>query len=98
VVTDKAERVFYFHANTLHALADLVGAAGLNRPSDITPHHLMVRHADGNAKSLAASVETLAAGALLSSEKTAIAAETLPSPFAEFWPSSSAHHWGLSTA
>ena len=98
VVTDKAERVFYFHANTLHALADLVGAAGLNRPGDITPHHLMVRHAHGNAKSLAASVETLAAGALLSSEKTAIAAETLPSPFAEFWPSSSAHHWGLSTA
>jgi hypothetical protein len=70
----------------------------LNRPGDITPHHLMVRHAHGNAKSLAASVETLAAGALLSSEKTAIAAETLPSPFAEFWPSSSAHHWGLSTA
>ena len=98
VVTDKAERVFYFHANTLHALADLVGAAGLNRPGDITPHHLMVRHAHGNAKSLAASIETLAAGALLSSEKTTHAAETLPSPFAEFWPSSSAHHWGLSTA
>ncbi len=98
VVTDKAERVFYFHANTLHALADLVGAAGLNRPGDITPQHLMVRHAHGNAKSLAASIETLAAGALLSSEKTDTAAETLPSPFFEFWSSSSAHHWGASTA
>jgi hypothetical protein len=58
----------------------------------------MVRHAHGNAKSLAASIETLAAGALLASEKSDTAAETLPSPFAEFWPSSSAHQWGLSTA
>jgi hypothetical protein len=98
VVTDKAERVFYFHANTLHALADLVGAAGLKRPGDITPHHLMVRHAHGNAKSLAASIETLEAGALLSSENTDNAADTWPNLFAEFWPSSSADRWGVSPA
>jgi hypothetical protein len=92
VVTDKAERVYYFHANTLHALADLVGAAGLNQPGDITPHHLMVRHAHGHAKSLAASIDTLAPGQLLAS---ATGGEPLPSLFAEFWHTSSGQHWGV---
>ncbi|WP_228769220.1 glutamate synthase-related protein [Limnohabitans sp. 2KL-3] len=65
VVTDKAERVYYFHANTLHALADLVGAAGLQKPGDITPQHLMVRNASGQARTLACSVDTLQNGQLL---------------------------------
>jgi hypothetical protein len=95
VVTDKAERVFYFHANTLHALADLVGAAGLNQPGDITPHHLMVRHAHGQAKSMADSTVTLTHGQLLGTDP---AAPELPSPFADFWAKSSAEHWGLPPA
>jgi glutamate synthase domain-containing protein 2 len=33
VVPDKAERVASFHRNTLHALAELVAAAGLSHPS-----------------------------------------------------------------
>jgi hypothetical protein len=92
VVTDKAERVFYFHANTLHALADLVGAAGLARPGDITPHHLMVRHAHGHAKSLADSLVNLAPGQLL---VPANAASPWPSPFAELWAASASSHWGV---
>jgi hypothetical protein len=91
VVTDKAERVFYFHANTLHALADLVGAAGLHKPGDITPHHLMVRNGDGQARTLASNIDTLASGQLLS----AAAPTALPSPFAEFWRDSDAGHWGV---
>jgi glutamate synthase domain-containing protein 2 len=95
VVTDKAERVFYFHANTLHALADLVGAAGLNRPGDITPRHLMVRHAHGLAKSMAESTVTLKNGQLLTLPP---AGQELPSPFAEFWSASSAEVWGVPSA
>jgi len=94
VVTDKAERVFYFHANTLHALADLVGAAGLSKPGDITAQHLMVRNAEGQARSLAASIDTLWPGQLLA----ASAPSELPSPFAEFWSGSSAQHWGAGPA
>jgi glutamate synthase domain-containing protein 2 len=86
VVTDKAERVYYFHANTLHALADLVGAAGLQMPGDITPHHLMVRNADGQSRTLASSIDTLAPGQLLRAPT---------SPFAEFWHASQALHWGV---
>lgn len=43
VVPDKAQRVHRFHANTLHALADMLAAAGLTHPDHLTPHHLVRR-------------------------------------------------------
>ena len=95
VVTDKAERVYYFHANTMHALADLLGAAGLTRPADMTAQHLMVRNAQGQARSLASTIDTLLPGQLLQSAADPAA---LPSPFAEFWQASDAHRWGLTPA
>lgn len=39
----KAERVYRFHNNTLKALAEMTGAAGLSAPGDFRPHHLMMR-------------------------------------------------------
>jgi hypothetical protein len=42
VVPLKAERVARFHDNTLKALAELVGAAGLDRPGAI--HRSMIMH------------------------------------------------------
>jgi len=92
VVTDKAERVYFYHANTLHALADLVGAAGLKKPGDITAQHLMVRNAEGQARPLASSIDTLAPGQLLRGEA---GHQPLPSPFAEFWHASQPGHWGV---
>jgi len=43
VVPEKAERVFHFHRNTLHALSEMIAAAGLRHPSEIGPHHLARR-------------------------------------------------------
>ena len=43
VVPDKAERVHRFHRSTLHALADMLAAAGLRHPSDIAPRHMVRR-------------------------------------------------------
>jgi glutamate synthase domain-containing protein 2 len=43
VVPDKAERVYHFHRNTLHALKELLQAAGLMNPADIRLHHIMRR-------------------------------------------------------
>ena len=43
VVPDKAQRVASFHHNTLRALADMLAAAGLKHPSDLTAHHLARR-------------------------------------------------------
>jgi len=42
-VGDKSDRVARFHKNTLHALGELVGAAGLAKPEDFLPYHFMFR-------------------------------------------------------
>jgi hypothetical protein len=69
-----------------------VGAAGLQKPGDITPQHLMVRNAAGQACSLASSIDTLTPDQLLREESRP---HTLPSPFAEFWQASQAGLWGV---
>jgi len=43
VVSDKAARVARFHAHTLHALKELIAAAGLDHPSELEPLHLYQR-------------------------------------------------------
>src|SRR5262250_3288577 len=43
VVSDKAERVYNFHASTLHALAEFVAAAGLDHPNEFLPSHFSRR-------------------------------------------------------
>ena len=42
-VTDKSERVYHFHKNTLSAMMEVVGAAGCAHPKDMAPHHIMHR-------------------------------------------------------
>jgi glutamate synthase domain-containing protein 2 len=56
VVTDKSERVYAFHKNTLHNLAELLGAAGLTHPSQVTADHIMVRGPGGQAVTLASTL------------------------------------------
>jgi glutamate synthase domain-containing protein 2 len=83
VVPDKAERVASFQRNTLHALAELVAAAGLSHPSDLKPHHFLRRASSDKVISLAEQYEQLAPGQL--------AADPASSPrFAEAWAHSSA--------
>lgn len=45
-VADKSERVARFHLNTMRALGEIAGAAGLNHPSDFKPYHFMFRQKD----------------------------------------------------
>jgi len=45
-VGHKSERVARFHRNTMDALAEMTGAAGLSDPSDFLPQHLMLRQGD----------------------------------------------------
>jgi glutamate synthase domain-containing protein 2 len=95
VVTDKAERVYYFHANTLHALADLLGAAGLQQPSQITPLHVMQRDTQGRARPLAAVIDTLSPGCLLTATDHA---GQLPWPFSIDWSRAQAQSWDVSAS
>ena len=50
VVPDKATRVANFHRNTMKALAEMTGAAGLIHPGNFLPHHLLVRVTDRDFK------------------------------------------------
>ncbi len=45
-VDHKSARVARFHANTMEALGEMTGAAGLHHPSDFLPHHMMLRQGD----------------------------------------------------
>lgn len=51
LVPDKAERVRNFHANTLSAFAEVIGAAGLTHPSAIRPDMLHRRISPTETKS-----------------------------------------------
>ena len=64
-VDDKSERVAQFHHNTLHALAELLGAAGLGHPSEIEPRHIHIRRDDGTIVTGEGALRSLAPGALL---------------------------------
>jgi glutamate synthase domain-containing protein 2 len=65
VVPDKAERVWRFQSNTLHALKELVQAAGLQHPGEITASHIVRRMDDGSVKLLAHQLPFVKRGELL---------------------------------
>ncbi len=65
VVGDKSQRVAAFHAQTISALAELVGAAGMSSPSDLRPYHFMRRAGPDRVLSLADLYRGLAPGELL---------------------------------
>jgi glutamate synthase domain-containing protein 2 len=54
VVRDKADRVLGFHQNTLKALQELLGAAGLKHPLEVGPEHVIRRISSTEIRSLAA--------------------------------------------
>ena len=50
-VETKAERVAHFHRNTLRALSEIVGTAGLGHPNELLPRHFMLRNRRGDMRS-----------------------------------------------
>ncbi|MES2951667.1 MAG: FMN-binding glutamate synthase family protein [Pseudomonadota bacterium] len=93
VVPDKAERVYNFHNETLHALKELVQAAGLAHPQDITAHHIVRRGTDHKVKSLSQLILTqMHAGALLKDDL-----RPLPFIYQNTWPLTRADSFALQT-
>ncbi len=64
-VADKALRVQRFHDNTLMALRDLIGAAGLVHPHQLGPEHILRRESPTKIRSLAAMYRFLEPGELI---------------------------------
>jgi glutamate synthase domain-containing protein 2 len=65
VVPTKTERVWRFHQHTLMALKELVQAAGLTHPGQITASHIVRRVSQGDVRLLANQLPFLKPGALL---------------------------------
>jgi len=68
-VPTKAERVASFHKETVKAVAELVAAAGLERPGELRPYHFMHRAAPDRAISFAELYKFLEPGELLAGTK-----------------------------
>ena len=89
VVPAKSERVLQFHENTLKALKELVQAAGLSHPGDVTASHIVRRCNDHQVKLLANLLPFVRKGALLEGE--------MPhAVFRLYWPMASAHSFAAS--
>lgn len=84
VVPTKADRVRNFHRSTLHALQELVQAAGLDHPQQITAHHIVRRISDTEVRLLSNLVMQVQPGALLG------ALDAQHNVFRTYWPLASA--------
>ncbi|PQA48547.1 FMN-binding glutamate synthase family protein [Amnimonas aquatica] len=62
---DKATRVYHFHHNTLKALGEMVGAAGLSHPNQLKPHHIVRRVSVNEVALVSALIPYLQPGDLL---------------------------------
>ena len=92
-VPTKAERVKNFHQQTLHALQELVQAAGLKHPNDITAHHIVRRVNDNEVRLLANLVAQVPQDSLLREDLS-----DLHNVFRLYWPRSRAEHFSLAPA
>jgi glutamate synthase domain-containing protein 2 len=90
VVPDKAQRVYNFHHSTLHALKDLVQAAGLHHPREITAQHIVRRLTDTEVRLLSNLIMQVAPGALLSPDLSG-----QHNVFRLYWPQARADRFSL---
>jgi len=84
VVEDKSVRVRNFQRNTLRALGELIGAAGLTHPGQLRPHHIVRRVSGNEIRLLSDLYNFLQPGEWLANP----AAHTV---YEKYWPLSSSH-------
>jgi glutamate synthase domain-containing protein 2 len=82
VVAEKSKRVARYHAETVHAALDLIGAAGLSSPSDLRAWHIIRRVSPLETRHYGEIIEKLEPGALLG--------DAIPASFERAWMGSSA--------
>ncbi len=76
-IEDKAERVYRFHNNTVHAFLELLGSAGFDDPQQLRPNHIHRRLDFRTSVHYGQLFDYLAPGALL--------APQVPADWAERW-------------
>lgn len=89
VVPDKATRVYNYHRQTLFALKEMVQAAGLQHPNEITAHHIVRRVNENHVRLLAKLLPAVPTGALLNGN------ENLHDVYKLYWARSRADSFAL---
>ena len=79
---DKSDRVHNYHRNTVHALAEMIAAMGLDHTSELAPHQVVRRVDYSRAMALDEIYDFVQPGQLT--------AGTADSRFQGFWDQSSA--------
>jgi glutamate synthase domain-containing protein 2 len=87
VVPDKAERVRNYHDRTLHALKEILQAAGLTHPSQLGPHHIVRRLTSFQVEHLSDLLEYVLPGSLLGDAEC-------PPKYARWWMAANPDSFG----
>jgi len=95
VVPDKAQRVLRYHQNTLHALQELVQAAGLKHPNEISADHIVRRLSGYEVRRLSNLLVYLSPGEILAAERGERPWRHLA--FEQYWLRASAHSFAPAT-
>ena len=90
VVPEKGQRVFNFHRSTLIALKDLVQAAGLQHPQEITAHHIVRRISDTEVRQLSNLILHVEPGSLITGSL-----EDQHNVFKVYWPMAKAERFAV---
>jgi glutamate synthase domain-containing protein 2 len=91
VVPTKAERVWRFHEYTLDALKELVQAAGVQHPGEITARHIVRRVSDQDVKLLANLLPFLKPGELLAAMRGDV--DWPHNVYRLYWPRAQSGSW-----
>lgn len=94
VVPDKAERVYRYHHNTMFALKELVQAAGLMHPQQITADHILRRVSGCDTRRLSNLLRYAKPGELLLAEQGQ--GPWLSTAFEQYWLRARADSFTLS--
>lgn len=86
VVEEKKFRVKSYHHNTVHSFLEIIGAMGLENPSDLNPENILRRVSADKVKSYAEIYEYLKPGQLLDEK-------TIPSHWKKHWEKASAEEF-----
>lgn len=86
VVTDKAQRVANYHADTVATLAELVAAAGLDRLDQLGPQHI-------NRRVQGTDIKTYAELYPVINKNSLVDGSPLPGTWMDDWNAANAHSW-----
>jgi len=93
VVPTKIDRVWRFHQNTLKAVKELVQAAGLSHPNQLTAAHIVRRITEHDVHLLATLLPALELGVLLKAERGEC--DWPHAVYRMYWPMAQSHSFAM---